>query len=1035
MRNTFALAAISLFPNLALATTTNFLTIEGYSDGRLDNHPDWNGASSLNSMVDTSGTGTVTVQPFGNAVYLPTEPVVNLGDVFTTSIDFTFTGADTATAATGRFKAFLDAGFTSSDASGELVRVGFARNDLGYALHLQSNWRNNVVPPFQTGNPSVSGISATSVGINRDSDLDSDLLRLRLELTRGNDNDDWSLEATLFNVSGPAPVEVAELSVGGITFNTSSGTVAGTFGGGQGDSNARVSNRLIHSFTFDREINITPPPIATPPVATTAPADVNENGIPDIAELTTPLIAEFPPAEDTDGDGQSNVAELAAGTDPFNPSSTFGAADIAYTSDNPADQVDFTFASVPGIRYRIEVSKTLDPDDWNAVTNEFEASSALSTLTYDPAIFPGIDDRCFFRATILPSLDSDSDGLEDALELLIGSDVNSPSSVLSASSGGDYQQFFNLLQGASPTGGIFNGTNPGIPSNAQAARFLNQATFGATPQKIDQLRLLGDNAYEKWIDAQLASPSNNFASPYADVIAERRFSDFTIGMNAGSFDQFPHRVTRMSSFSDARENIQTVWTRLALFASDELRQRVAWGLSQIFVAGPTTIGHSRGQAEWYDTCIRNATGNYRTLLFEIAVNPWMGVYLSHEGNQSADPSINRLPDENFAREIMQLFSIGLFELNQDGTRRLDSDGNPIPTYDNDDITQLARVFTGLRRTFREFGSNAQDILSTAPMVMIESAHDRGDSTSELVYGVREKIFLQGPFYSPEPLPSFADDPGRIGMDDVNDTIDILYNHPNTPPFITKRLIQHLVTSNPSPAYVERIADVFVDNGSGVRGDLAAVVKAILLDEEARSASDMFADNSGRLKGPMLRLTNLCRIFEVGIDTPEINTLAGIQAWNPRLGVLQEDFKQAPHTYPSVFNFYRPEFSRPGEILEGGLVSPEFEILDSSSAITLPNRMWTILSNGHLHTPRAEAEAVTPNTDFDFLVMESVADDSNALLDELNILLCQGQLQASSRSQIAAAVDGAYSPTTANRVDRIRLATYLVTISHDGAILK
>lgn len=1038
MKNPFPVPRICFGPSLlticcfslavSRAEIVNFTTVEGYADGSLNANSNWDASDASQSTVNTSGTGTASVAAYRDAIFLPALPIAT-GDVFTTAIDFTFTGSTVTDYGVAKFKPFLDASFYASDASGELLKIGFARSDQTYALNLQANWRNDIVPPFTTGNAVVGGISAPSVGINRDGDLESDLLRLTLDLIRGTSDTDWSLTATLSNLASGSPIQISQLVVSGLTFPTT-GTLAAGFGGGQSDNNAKVSNRLIHRFQFERESNTPPPPPVDPPPTGPAPADLNQNGIPDLAELTIPLIAQYPPAGDTDGDGQSNADELVAGTDPFDAESTFGEVALAYLTGTP-DQVDFTFATVPGVRYTIEISETLAANSWTTLTPEVTASEQETTLSYDPATLPITEARCFFRAGILPSLDSDSDGLEDALELYLGFGINSAASVRAASEGGDYAQLYQLLHGANPNGGLMNETTPGIPSEEQAARFLNQATFGATPEKIDALRLLGNNAYEFWIDQQLALPANSFASPYLDLTSARRLTDY----NTNDWDQFAHKVDFQSYWADYLENLQTVWMRLALFAPDELRQRVAWGLSQIFVAGPDSFSHARGQAEWYDTCIRNATGNYRTLLFEIAVNPWMGIYLSHEGNEKADPSLNQLPDENFAREIMQLFSIGLWELNNDGTRRLDFNSKPIPSYTNDDITQVARVFTGLKRNFSEFGGNSQDIFSTAPMLMKDNLHDKGDTVMVGVYGVAEKTFLQSPFYTPASLPAFENDPGRTGMDDVNDTIDILFNHPNTPPFISKRLIQHLVTSNPSPDYVERVANVFIDDGTGTRGNLAAVVKGIFLDDEARGASAMLASNSGRLKAPMLRLTNLCRIFEVGIATPSIDDLSGIQAWNPSMSALQEDFKQAPHQYPSVFNFYEPGYSRPGEISDSELVSPEFQILDSASSITLPNRIWQFFSNGHLHTPHPDAAATTPNTDFQFSVLSTFADDTDALLDKLNTLLCQGQMKALSRSQIASAVDGAYPASAANRVDRIKLATYLVTISHDGAVLK
>ena len=335
--------------------------------------------------------------------------------------------------------------------------------------------------------------------------------------------------------------------------------------------------------------------------------------------------------------------------------------------------------------------------------------------------------------------------------------------------------------------------------------------------------------------------------------------------------------------------------------------------------------------------------------------------------------------------------------------------------------QLSRVFTGLEL---QSGTSGQGAFAVAPMRMIEDRHDTGDAVSASVYGAAEKNFLGAS------LPAFADDPGRTGDDDIQDTIDILINHPSCPPFISKNLIQHLVTSNPSPAYVERVANVFADDGTGTRGNLAATVKAILLDPEARDLSASLDPQAGRLKGPMLRLTTMARAFEAGADTPALHDLTGIQFWSPRKTTVFGEFLEYPNESPSVFNFYEPGYSRPGEIRDLGLLSPEFQIMNALTATTLPNRMWWFIENG-LHDGNP---AVTPEFKLQLDPVRTLSVDTDALIDRLNLLFCHGTLSPAGRAEMKAAIDY-YAATDPNWLDRTELAIYLALISPDGAVLK
>ena len=736
--------------------------------------------------------------------------------------------------------------------------------------------------------------------------------------------------------------------------------------------------------------------------------DVNGNGISDFAELRYPRLSSQAIDTDTDGDGMSDLAEVMAGTDPDDPTSLFAPTGFASQS-GPGAGFDFSFTSVPGVRYGVQVGRSLH--DW--ATLDFEVTATSSQTTVSVVVE---DDRSFVRAIVLPPLDSDADGLEDSLESFLGFSSSNAASVRSAATGGDLQQFINLMSGGNSGGGLAGTGGNGVPSEEQASRFLAQASFGPSPRKIDEFRDLGPNAYEKWIDLQIAE-SPNYLRTYVDMLWARGRAD----SEADDYSVFPHFVSGQSDFANFRENLNTVWMRQALFADDELRQRVAWSLSQIVVIGPRCNSYALAAGDWYDTILRHSFGNYRDLLYDISVHPWMGWWLSHIGNRKADPSINQFPDENFSREIMQLFSIGLWELNMDGTRVLDGQGDPIPTYDNEDIVQLARVFTGLDR---QIGTSGRAIYSTAPMAMYEDRHDDGNSTLAAAYGGAEKTFLSAS------LPAFADDPGRTGLDDVSDAVDVLINHPSCPPFISKNLIQHLVTSNPSPAYVERVASVFADDGSGTRGNLAATIKAILMDPEARNFPAALDPNFGRLKGPMLRTVSLARAMEAGAATPALHDLTGIQFWSPRKTEMFGDFLEYPFESPSVFNFYEPGYSRPGEVRDLGLVSPEFQIMNALTATTVPNRLWFFIENGF----HDRNNTGTPEFELQLEPVMEFTDDTDALVDHMNLIFAHGTMSAETRGEIASKINY-YSANAGNARARTQLAIYLSLISPDGAVLK
>ena len=536
--------------------------------------------------------------------------------------------------------------------------------------------------------------------------------------------------------------------------------------------------------------------------------------------------------------------------------------------------------------------------------------------------------------------------------------------------------------------------NPTLTSDQLASRFLAQATFGPSPDSIAELRNLSYN-YTTWIDLEAAKP---VSSAVTILQAARTAGQIT------TFDRAFNRRAR---------------SQVMLAGTDQLRQRVAYALSQIMVISDNDSNISdaaEGSSSYYDMLARNALGNFRTLLMDVTRHPMMGRYLSHFKNRKANVTAGTRPDENYAREVMQLFSIGLYNLNADGSYQTDSTGRPIESYTNDDITEFARVFTG----FTDFSTNntgtgtgRTDFPSasanyTTPMRMWPLQHDTGAKTLLNYTGAAKPT-----------LPALPATPTEAqALQDVQDAIDNLVEHPNTAPFISRILIQRLVTSNPSRAYIGRVAAVFVNNGSGVRGDLLAVVKAILLDTEARSTTTFTNSGHGKLREPFLRVTHLLRAMKFTV-------VAGTLPYDFGSTFTESTMGQFPMGSPSVFNFYSPDYDPPGVISAAGLVGPEFQILNSVFAVTMPNGVYNLIQTGagqfRLNIADQEALAPTPN----------------ALMDNLDLLLTHGTMSPETRAAIITAmarVTTAMVPSGSNlNQTRARLAIYLTTLSPDFAV--
>ena len=504
-------------------------------------------------------------------------------------------------------------------------------------------------------------------------------------------------------------------------------------------------------------------------------------------------------------------------------------------------------------------------------------------------------------------------------------------------------------------------------TKAEAFQLLNQATFGAT--ETEAQNVIGMRQ-EQWVDNQMSKPTSL---------------------------QLPHMLTLpppqfMGQLHTDRVDI---WFRNVLLEDDELRQRVAFALSEIMVV--SQLGALQGRpfavADFYDVLARNAFGNYRDLIEEVTLHPAMGVYLSMLGNEKPNPALNIRPDENYARELMQLFSIGLVELNMDGTEKLDGNNQPIPTYDQEIIEGFAHVFTGWTWLGSpSFGSGRVPIASQYfPMELWPQFHDTG-----------EKTLLNGTV-----LPS-----GQSGEQDLADALDNIFNHSNVAPFMTIRLIQRLTTSNPSPGYVRRVAEVFENNGSGVRGDLGAVVKTILLDAEARPALAMEID--GKLKEPLLRLTQLFKAYDATSASGRYPLVASY--------IL---FGQGPLQSPSVFNFFSPFFAPPGEIRNSSLVAPELEIATEYLNTQYTNYMF-FQTFGLNHT---NANLDEDDIFIDFQEEMDVATDIDALIDMVAGKLLGGEISDTLRTEIAGMLARIPETDTATRAAE---TIYFVTTSPEFA---
>lgn len=696
-----------------------------------------------------------------------------------------------------------------------------------------------------------------------------------------------------------------------------------------------------------------------------AQIDLGNDSLSDLWQLNYNA-QELAPNADDDGDGRINRDEAIAGTDPLSSQSFIS----LQTTENAQGQLILQWQAVMGKSYLPQASSDL-------ITWLPLGDSLIGNGEVEEVIVPPSSADRFFRVSV-QDIDTDGDGLNDYEEHLIGFDASDQNTANEAN-GGDLIAAVSLLTGNTPFQVGSTMQTGTMPTAEAAARFLAMTTFGATRSEITQLQSMG---YRAWIDDQMTKTPGLIEPELRERIEN---GDNRVFLNAKRHS----------------------WWRQIMTSDDLLRQRIAYVFSQIWVTSDTNgtlQNQPQGMANYYDLLLNQAFGNMTDLLRGVTKHPTMGAYLTYLKNSKATNGSR--PDENYAREVMQLFTIGLHELNEDGSRKKDSEGNDIPTYTNEDITEFARVFTGFsfggpqNENSTNFQFARRDY--NHPMRMYDDFHDTD-----------EKQLLGNTV-----LPAFEDAPGRTGIDDIYEALDSLIDHPNTGPFLVRRFIQQLVTSNPSPAYIQRVSQVFADNGLGVRGDFAAVFKAILLDPEALSYPTDENLNSGKLQEPWIRYVRMVRTFQA----KSVNDSFLLSEWG-----TEQQIGQLIMRSPSVFNFYLPDHQPAGELANADLFAPEFQILTSVTAISSQNHFSGTMLRGVIPNIRGDDQKF-----LDFTEELELADDPVALMDRIDLLLTYGAMSSETRTII---IDAINEIPAQDAQERVEMAVRLTVFSPDYAIFR
>lgn len=514
------------------------------------------------------------------------------------------------------------------------------------------------------------------------------------------------------------------------------------------------------------------------------------------------------------------------------------------------------------------------------------------------------------------------------------------------------------------------------PSAIDAARFLTQATFGI--QSTQQIAQTQQKGFALWLWEQF----NTGVNLHTDYLDQQKLRNVDKKGVARATDEMSY---------------EAIWQQW-LFETGQLRARVAFALAQIVVISNVAPDiRPYAMSSYLDMLNRNAFGNYRQLLKDVTLHPAMGYYLNMINSERDNPETGAHPNENYAREVLQLFSIGLVKLNQDGTPQLDATGKPLPTYDESVVQGFARAFTGWSypnaKGFDDANENA-DAAWTSPMKPFPAQHS--PETKKLLDGVV--------------LPA-----GQTPEKDLEDALNNIFNHANVGPFVCRQLIQRLVTSNPSPAYIARVAGVFNDNGSGVRGDLRAVIGAILLDSEARSPTA--STSYGKQREPVIRFANFLRGLGARSENG-INMIHYLEDADNGLG-------QSPLLAPSVFNFFSPNFRPAGPIAQAGLVAPEFQITTETTVVGGLNFFSKLFRQGGYGWGESQLK-------LNYAPLQTLAVNADLLIAELNALFFNYTMSSTLAQRMKTMINS-YAAQDTHR--RVKSALTLVSLSPEFIIQK
>ena len=552
-------------------------------------------------------------------------------------------------------------------------------------------------------------------------------------------------------------------------------------------------------------------------------------------------------------------------------------------------------------------------------------------------------------------------------------------------------------------------TDHPVSNQSNASDFLNRSTFGPTQDSINNL--VSKITYENWLNEQyITAPTFHF--PQVRGLATKM-----------CIDEHDDGTPIIDTWEAVYARHQ-IWWETAMSADDQLRQRVALALSEIFVVSDSDgLGLSDfqfGISSYYDVLVKHAFGNFRDLMEEVTLHPAMGDFLSMTRNQKSNEEGTIRPDENYARELLQLFTIGVHELNLNGTEKLDSNNQAIPTYNQKTIEEFAKVFTGWSYAGEDWNTYFGEADHTKPLEAVEEFHDT--SAKQLLNGAQSPA-------------------GQSAQVDLDFSLDNIFDHPNVGPFISKQLIQRLVTSNPSPEYIERVASKFNDNGNGERGDLRMVINTILLDEEALATNK--PNTFGKLREPMLRMSHLWRVFKMQTSLKvghywESDRSCG-QGTYPyydfwlALPEFARRTGQGPLQARSVFNFFNPSFSPTGILNDSGLSAPEFQIINENTLVATTNLFHFMIQRFR------DSEPFTPALDeysrLDLGLVTNLAADTNQLLDYLDLTLLNKKMSSELRTILADHLNtpDIYNDGREGQLEKAREAILLITTSPEYLI--